>query len=398
MKLITDLHIHSRYSLATSRELELGPISSACRRKGIGLCATGDITHPQWVQHLKSNLKEAGEGLFSFEEILFVLGGEVSQVFRQGGICRRVHNLIFVPGFTELELLNRQLANYGKLGSDGRPTLMLDCRTLVKIAKDISPRIEIIPAHAWTPWYSVFGSKSGFDSLEDCFGEMSSEIKALETGLSSDPAMNWQWSALDTIALISNSDAHSPEKLGREANIIEIEPTYAGLFDALYSRDPKKFLSTVEFYPEEGKYHLDGHRKCGQILTPDESSQNKGICPVCHKPLTLGVLNRIKALGDRPEGSPSPHSIPFIRMVPLMEIIAQVQQVKPASKKVRRIYLEWLNEFGTEFDILLEVSLEEMKKKDFQLGEAIGKVRSGDLIIHPGYDGIYGEVKINASH
>jgi len=275
---------------------------------------------------------------------------------------------------------------------------MLDCRTLVKLAKDISPRIEIIPAHAWTPWYSVFGSKSGFDSLEDCFGEMSSEIKALETGLSSDPAMNWQWSALDTIALISNSDAHSPEKLGREANIIEIEPTYAGLFDALYSRDPKKFLSTVEFYPEEGKYHLDGHRKCGQILTPDESSQNKGICPECHKPLTLGVLNRINTLGDRPEGSTSPHSIPFIRMVPLMEIIAQVQQVKPASKKVRRIYLEWLNEFGTEFDILLEVSLEEMKKKDFQLGEAIGKVRSGDLIIHPGYDGIYGEVKINAGH
>lgn len=394
MKLIADLHIHSKYSLATSKQLELGPISKACKRKGIGLCSTGDITHPLWVNHLQSNLKPAGEGLFSYGDVLFILGGEVSQVYRQDGKCRRIHNLLFVPGFKELEKLNEALSPYGKLASDGRPVLKLDCPTLVRMAKDISPRIEIIPAHAWTPWYSVFGSKSGFDSLEECFGEMAGEIKALETGLSSDPAMNWQWSALDNISLISNSDAHSPDNLGREANLFDIEPGFDSLFEAIYSRNPGKFLSTLEFFPEEGKYHLDGHRKCQQALYPRESNKLKDICPVCGKPLTLGVLNRIESLADRPEGYQLPDAVPFVRLVPLIEIIAQVLQVKTSSKKAKTIYDGMLQTLGTEFDILLNLPLEEITHQYQEIGEAIGKVRKGDLVIHPGYDGVYGEVKL----
>ena len=392
MKLIADLHIHSRFSLATSPDLNLETLSRSAKQKGIQLLGTGDMTHPVWSRELESQLQPVAEGIFEYNQVNFILSVEVSQVYRQDGKVRRIHNLVYAPGFRELKLLNKQLSKYGKLGSDGRPTLSLPGNELVKICKDISARIEIIPAHAWTPWYAVFGSKSGFNRLEECFGEYAKYIRAIETGLSSDPAMNWRCSWLDTISLISNSDAHSPVKLGREANCLNIPLSYDALFSAIYQRQPEQFTGTIEFYPEEGKYHYDGHRNCGICYSPEESRRHNNNCPVCGKPLTLGVLHRVESLSDRPVGYTPAKRIPFRRLVCLMELIALSLQKKTTSPVVSRLYQKLIQSYGNEFDILLELDASSMDGMTAELKQLILQNRAGEFQCSPGYDGEFGSI------
>ena len=305
MRLVADLHIHSRFSYACSREMEAERLAWWSKRKGINLLGTGDFTHPIYLIYLKGQLEPAEEGLFRLRQgerdVRFMLTVEITNIFRQDGRLRKTHTLIFAPSFATVERLNVQLEKYGNLALDGRPTLKCSARDLLKIVKETTPECEVIPAHVWTPWFSILGALSGFDSLEECYGDDVFAIRAVETGLSSDPAMNRRLSRLDSAALISNSDAHSPRKLAREANVLDCELSYSGVVEALTSRDPERFLYTIEFFPEEGKYHLDGHRQCQVRLYPGETRKMRGVCPVCGKKLTVGVLHRVDALADRTE-------------------------------------------------------------------------------------------------
>ncbi|MCD6452169.1 MAG: DNA helicase UvrD [Acidobacteria bacterium] len=398
MRIIADLHIHSRYSRATSKEMEVPEIARYAELKGINLVGTGDFTHPAYLAELKEHLEETGSGLLRLKEggkVHFMLSTEVSNIYHQGGKLRKIHTLIFAPSFALADRIVRKLDSYGKLESDGRPTFGFPASDLVKMMKDISDDIVIVPAHAWTPWFSVFGSNSGFDSLEECFGDARSAIFAIETGLSSDPEMNWRVSALDSVSLISNSDAHSPKKLGREANVFDCEPDYYRIFEAIKERDRRAFLFTVEFYPEEGKYHYDGHRNCGILFSPKESIKHNNICPVCGKPLTIGVMHRVEELADRPEGYTPPGAIPSRHLVPLAEIIASAYEQGAESKRVEEEYLRLINRFGSEFEILLDVPEEDLRKAtNPKIAEGIIKVRQGRLKITPGYDGVFGKIEI----
>jgi len=399
MKFVADLHIHSKYSRATSKEMNLESLDQWAKIKGIKVLATGDFTHPAWFQEIKTKLEEAEPGLYKLKGsetgTRFLLSVEISSIYSQGGKTRRVHNLILASSMEVAEKINIALSWQGNIKSDGRPILGISSMDLAKLVFGISEEAVIIPAHAWTPWFSIFGSMSGFDTIEECFGEYANKIFALETGLSSDPAMNWRLSKLDNISLISNSDSHSAEKIGREANVFDTELSFAGIIDAIKSRDLKKFLYTIEFFPEEGKYHYDGHRLCGVVLSPEETKKKNKICPQCGKPLTVGVMYRVNELADRPNNFVSKARVPFKKVVPLLEIIREIFGVASVTKKVRAEYDRLIDVFGTELAILIDTPIEEIKARgSIELANALDKVRSGNISIQPGYDGEYGKVSI----
>jgi len=367
--------------------------------KGIKILGTGDFTHPEWFKNLKENLMPAETGLFKLKnsnsETRFILTSEISCIYTKGGKVRKIHVIIFSPSLEVVEKINTQLGWIGNLKSDGRPILGLDAKELAKIVLNISDDCLIVPAHIWTPWFSIFGSKSGFDSIERCFEDYSKYIFAGETGLSSDPSMNWRLSALDGISLISNSDAHSPQKIGREANVFDTEISYQAIAEAIKSKNPQKFLYTVEFFPEEGKYHFDGHRLCETRLSPQETKKYNGTCPVCGKPLTIGVLNRVEQLADRPEGFKPEGAVPFKSLVPLAEIIADVLGLGVGTKEGEREYQNLIEKFGSEFNVLLDVAREELERiTSPEIAEGIVRVREGKVVREPGYDGVYGKIKI----
>ncbi|MBF8280977.1 MAG: DNA and RNA helicase [Candidatus Magasanikbacteria bacterium] len=404
--LISDLHIHSRYSRACSRELTLPNIAAVCEKKGIDLVSTGDFTHPAWFSHIKEELTEVSAGIFSLRahqsKTRFILGTEISCIYKQNEKVRRIHLCIFAPSFFAVDKFNRALEERGcNIHSDGRPIIGLSAKEVLKILLDVSSEGVMIPAHAWTPWFSVFGSKSGFDSLDECFEELTPQIFAIETGLSSDPKMNWRISGLDNISLVSNSDAHGLENLGREANVLNTDfahLTYNSFFNIIKRRNPKEFLHTIEFFPEEGKYHLDGHADCGVVFTPEETKKQKGLCPKCGKPLVIGVMHRVDNLADKSEKDvymvPAGR-VPYKSIVPLKEVIGNALGKNKTTKIVGAMYEKILKELGSEFHILLDAELNDVAVAGTpEISEAVSRMRAGELHIEPGYDGLYGKVKI----
>ena len=406
---IADLHVHSHYSRATSKNLNLESLYQWARVKGIHLVGTGDFTHPQWFKEIKEKLEPEGNGLFRLKDppkdpalpgikvqdidVRFCLSAEISSIYKHGEKVRKNHNLVYAPDFDTVARINARLSSIGNLKADGRPILGLPARDLLEIVTECSERAYVVPAHVWTPWFSTLGSKGGYDSIDACFRDLSGLIFALETGLSSDPAMNWKWSALDRFTLISNSDAHSPQKLGREANLLDTEFSYDGLFNALKTK--QGFKGTYEFFPEEGKYHHDGHRKCGISLEPKDTIRYKGICPVCGRPLTVGVLNRLEELSDRPEPQKPEGAANFDYLIPLPEILSEIKNSGPASKTVMQAFHKAISTFGNEFSLLEEVPVEDIKRYgDPILAEAIRRMRLREVNPQAGYDGLYGTIRI----
>lgn len=395
---IADLHIHSKYSRATSKELEPEPLDAWARRKGIGLVGTGDFTHPAWRAELRDKLAEAEEGLYTLKGAgpdapRFVITGEISSIYKKNGKVRKVHSLILLPHLEAAETLSRRLEAIGNLHSDGRPILGLDCRDLLEITLESCPDAVFIPAHIWTPHFSLFGAFSGFDTIGECFGDLTGHIHALETGLSSDPTMICRCSALDGYTLVSNSDAHSPSKLGREANLLDTGLSYPELARAIQTGEG--FHGTIEFFPEEGKYHFDGHRNCGVCLSPVEAEAAGGVCPVCGKRLTTGVLHRVEQLADRPEGYVRPDARPFESLAPLPEVIAASEGGSAAGKKVGAKYEAMLAALGPEFSILREVPLEDIRAAAGPcVAEGIRRLRAGQVERRAGFDGEYGVISL----
>ena len=407
MEFIADLHIHSRYSLATSRELTPENLWKWGQLKGIRVIGTGDCTHPGWLGELEAMLEVSDSGLLTLRdqprdpavpascrsEVSFLLSGEISCIYRKAGRTRKVHCLVYLPDFAAARRLNRKLARIGSLASDGRPILKLDSRDLLQMVLEASPLAMLIPAHAWTPHFSVFGAVSGFDSLLECFDDLTPEIHALETGLSSDPAMNWRLSALDGITLVSNSDAHSPAKLGREATVFDTELSYRGIFSGIVSG--QGVASTIEFFPEQGKYHADGHRGCGVRLTPQETMACGYRCPACGGKLTVGVLHRVELLADRSPGARPAGAHSFRCVIALLDLIGGALQVGTGSKRAQALYFEMLRRLGNEFHVLLDAPLEAISEASSPLlARAIGEMRMGEVEIDPGYDGKYGTVSV----
>ena len=401
MQFIADLHLHSKYSRATSKEMDVENLERWAQIKGIAVIGTGDFTHPEWFQTLKEKLEPSEQGLFKLKGadgehvVHFMLTSEVSCIYSKGGKVRKIHILIFSPSFEICEKINTHLGWIGNLAADGRPILGLDAKELMKIVLDASDECLFVPAHAFTPWFGLFGSKSGFDSIEECFEDYSQYIYAIETGLSATPSMCWRLSALDNIALISNGDCHSLRKIGREANVFDTDVNYPAIARAIKSKDPKEFLYTIEFFPEEGKYHYDGHRACETQCSPEETKKYNGLCPVCRKPLTVGVMSRVDALADRPEGVKPAGAIPFKSLIPLGEIIAEAIGRLPAAKQVDQEYHKLISNFGNEFAVLLHTPQEELKTATLpEIAEGIKRVREGKVQIDPGYDGVYGKVHL----
>jgi len=415
MKFIADLHVHSHYSISTAKNLNLENLYMAARIKGITVVATGDCTHPVWLAEIKAKLVPAEAGLFQLRneiasecdkqiplscrgQVRFILESEISSIYKKNGKVRKNHNLVFLPDLETAERFNAKLDKIGNIKSDGRPILGLDAKHLLELLLETSDRSFLIPAHIWTPWFSLLGSKSGFDSVEACFEDLTPHIFALETGLSSDPAMNWRVSDIDGLTLVSNSDAHSPANLGREANLFDTQLSFRAIRSALQTGDTEQFLGTFEFYPEEGKYHLDGHRKCQVRYSPRDSIKKDGICPECGKPLTLGVLYRVEELADRPEGIKPDKHYPFCSIIPLKEIISELVGVGPKSKKVQHLYETALDVLGTEFDILHDIPPETIEDAAIPLlSEAIKRMRRGQVFKSPGYDGEFGKITMFAS-
>jgi uncharacterized protein (TIGR00375 family) len=407
MRFIADLHIHSKYSRATSRDMSPETLWKWAQLKGITVISTGDFTHPKWLEEIKQKLDESGDNLFKLKkelysndvplscssDVSFILSTEISCIYSKNGKVRKVHCLVFAPDFITVTKINLALARIGNLSSDGRPILGLDAKELLRIVLDVSDKAMLIPAHAWTPHFSVFGAVSGFDSMEECFEELTPSICAVETGLSSDPAMNWRLSALDRITLISNSDAHSPAKIGREANIFDTEISYGHIMDAI--RTKQGFLGTIEFFPEEGKYHYDGHRACNINLSPEETIQNNYLCPVCGKKVTVGVMHRVRKLADREDGFRPAGAPPYYSIIPLAEIISETLQVGVNSKAVTKTYFDLLEKLGNEFKILMDTPLSDIEAAGSPLlRDALSRIRSGNVHIVPGYDGEYGKIRI----
>lgn len=393
---IADFHIHSRYSRATSKNMNLDELARWAGYKGISLLGTGDITHFLWFHELLQNLRETDrEGIYRYNGVDFILTGEVCNIFDDRGKSKRIHNILFLSSLEKTEKVNRVLERYGDINADGRPMLQMEAKELVKIVRDVDEKGFVVPAHIWTPHFSMFGSNSGFNSIQECFGEFASEIFAVETGLSSDPAMNWMVSALDRFSLISNSDAHSPGKTGREANLFSGPFSFPELRTILKTKDNRKFISTVEYFPEEGKYHLDGHRNCSVCMPPEETRRNRNLCPVCGRKVTVGVLNRVHELSDRTYGDKPEIFIPFKKLVPLDQIIASILKKPVDSAAVKNKYIEVLDRLGTEFSILLDIPDRDMEGRiDDNIIQGIKMVREGGVDIEPGYDGEFGKVKI----
>ncbi len=395
MSFIADFHIHSKYSRATSKEMDLDSLVKWARIKGISMLGTGDFTHPVWLSGLKSKLKEVEYGIYIYQNIYFVLTAEVSNIYFKAGRTRKVHNMIFAPSIKCVEEINDVLSAHGDLSSDGRPILNMECDKMVKAVSGINEDIFFVPAHAWTPHFSIFGSNSGFDSPEECFEAETPKIFAIETGLSSDPGMNWRWSRLDRFCLTSNSDAHSPSKIGREANVFRAKINYKELAEILKKKDKERFLYTIEFFPEEGKYHWDGHRNCKVRLSPSESKKINNTCPACGKKVTVGVMHRLDDLADRPDGFADNSSPSFRSVVPLAEILSDCLKVGADSVTVEREYMQLIKNFGNEFNILLDMPEEELIAGcPPKVAKSIMNVRKGNLEIAPGYDGEYGRVSV----
>jgi uncharacterized protein (TIGR00375 family) len=397
MPVIADLHLHSKFSRATSRDMDVETLAAWGGLKGITVLGTGDFTHPVWLRELKAKLTPTGRGLFTHGAQHFMLTVEVSNIYPQGGRLRKIHNIILAPSFDVVDRINAVLARFGSLMADGRPTLSLPSDKLTEYVMEISPDCMLIPAHVWTPWFSLYGSNSGFDALVECFGDQAGHIRAVETGLSSDPPMNWRLSQLDRVMLVSNSDAHSPAKLGREANVLDCELDYADMLRVLRG-DPgcrERFLFTIEFFPEEGKYHFDGHRACGQRLSPAETRDAQGRCPGCGRPVTVGVMSRVDALADRADGHGGEGRVPFRNLIPLEEIIAAAFGSQPGTGGVREEYLKLARALGGEFRVLLDVPLEELARHTRpRVVDGVRRVREGRVVIRPGYDGVFGEIHI----
>ncbi|MFW5490571.1 MAG: UvrD-helicase domain-containing protein [Desulfovibrio sp.] len=410
-----DLHIHSKYSRATSKSLTPRNLAAWAKVKGLSVVGTGDFQHPGWLEELSEQLEEDdgtgllalksesglareipwSEGYLPHQKTRFILQTEISSIYKRGGKVRKVHNLVFVPNLDAARRFSERLGAVGNIKSDGRPILGLDSRNLLEMVLELDPLAFLVPAHIWTPWFSLFGSKSGFDSIEECFGDLSQHIFALETGLSSDPDMNWHLSALDRFRLISNSDAHSGEKLGREANVFSGDMSYEGILRALRGEGlGRKFLGTVEFFPEEGKYHLDGHRKCGIVMEPEETRSRGGICPVCGKPITVGVLNRVMELADREKPEKPSNQPGFTSLIPLRELMGEILGCGPATKKVSTLYRRAMSRMGSELNILQDAPAEEIAKVSPPLAEAVLRMRAGKVLKSPGFDGQYGVIHV----
>jgi len=401
MRIVADLHIHSKYSRATSREMEVETLARWAKWKGVNLLGTGDFTHPTYFAELRAKLQPQGNGLFTLKRgdpnVHFMLTVEVANVYSEGGRQRRIHTLIFAPSLEVAARVNAVLGRLGLLAGDGRPMFGCSARDLARMVLDVSPDCALVPAHAWTPWYSVFGANSGFDSLEECYGEAAGAIFAIETGLSSDPAMNWRWSALDRIALISNSDAHSASRIAREANVLETDMGYAAVLDAIRAKDPSRFLFTVEFFPEEGKYHYDGHRGCKVLWEPAETRKHGSRCSGCGKPVTVGVMHRVESLADRPKGYTPPRAIPGKHLVPLAEIIGEALGIGADSAGVEAEWRKLIDAGGNELAVLMELSEAELARfTPPKILEGIRRMRAGQVSIIPGYDGVYGKVSLFA--
>jgi len=410
MDYIADLHVHSPFSRATSPECDPTGLFAWARIKGIQVVASGDFTHPGWLNRLKEALTPAEPGLYRLRDenvpaplpgtpavssgVRFVLSAEISCIYKRHGAVRKVHNLVYVPDFASAERLSMRLAGIGNIESDGRPILGLDSRNLLEIVLGEAPEGFLVPAHIWTPWFSLFGSKSGFDAVEECFGDLTPHVFALETGLSSDPDMNRMISALDRFALISNSDCHSPSRLGREANLFSTGFDYFSLREAVRHNNRDTFRGTIEFFPEEGKYHLDGHRACKVCLEPEETRRRGGRCPVCGRPLTVGVLHRVLELADRERPAFTPEAPGFFSLVPLTEVLGEILGVGPASKQVLQRYVSLIGRFGSEFNLLLHCSREELAEESPLLAEAVMRIREGSVIRHGGFDGEFGSIRV----
>jgi len=412
MRQIADFHIHSKFSRACSRDLNLENIEKTCRVKGVDIIATGDFTFPDWFKSINEELEEVGDtGLYKLKrkqdgKIKFLLSTELALIYKKYDKVRRIHIMVHAPNIKAVKKLNDYLDKKYNIRSDGRPILGMGAEELVELCLKIHSKFLIYPAHIWTPWFAVFGSKSGFDSMEECFGDWTSHIYAYETGLSSDPEMNWRLSALDKLTLLSNSDAHSLPNIAREANVFELnEISYGELYNVIKNKatafkplpSQGSYLDyTIEFYPEEGMYHLDGHRNCGVCFTPEETKKNKSICPKCKKDLVVGVMNRVQELADRPVGF-KPEGVPgFKKLVELDKIIAETFNIKSRnSKRVQAEYANLINKVGSEMKILLDEPLDNLKKAALpQIVEGIKRVREGKVVIKPGFDGQYGSVKI----
>lgn len=403
LEIIADLHIHSRFSRATSEDMTLHNIARFAQIKGLDVVGTGDFTHPRWLAELKGELVEFEDShlyvIKGSEKIKFVLSSEVNTTFEFQRSARKVHHVIMAPDFDVVDQINDAISKFGNLAADGRPSLDISPAHLVEVLHSISEDVVIFPSHAWTPWYGIFGSVSGFDALEDCYGDKSDEIFAIETGLSSDPPMNWRLSKLDGFSLVSNSDAHSPWpwRLGREANIFSLErPSYEGIVNAMRAGDPSRFKSTIETDPAYGKYHWSGHRDCGVAVPGDRAIAMGNLCPKCGRPLTKGVEQRVEELADRPRGFVPRDAIPFVRILPLSEIIAEaLGSSSPSSAGVWRVYNSLIAHFGDEFKALLGGDAREIARaSSLEVAEAILKVRNGLVEIEPGFDGVYGRIRI----
>lgn len=404
---ILDLHVHSKYSRACSKDLELPAIARACEVRGIDIITTGDFTHPLWFRHIEERLTEEASGIYRVNGLesktRFIIGTEIASIKKHGDQTRRVHLLVFAPSIDIARRFNKRLEDRGfNLKSDGRPIIGLTSKQLLEVMLETDERMVMIPAHAWTPWFGVFGSKGGYNNLEEAFEDLAPHVRAIETGLSSDPLMNWRCSWLDDITVISNSDAHSTAKLGREANVLQFPTeesvTYDEIMRIIQTGDRMQFVETIEFYPEEGKYHYDGHRECGVVMHPEESARHHHTCPVCKRQLTIGVMNRVHELADRTEAEAvllKDKRIAYRSLVPLPEILADVYGVGAGTKKVKTVYDQLVNAFGNEFLVLRSAAIEDIAKiTDRTVAEAVNRVRHGNIHIIPGYDGVFGTVRV----
>lgn len=415
MRYVADLHLHSRFSRAVSQDMNLETMAKYANLKGLDILSTGDWTHPLWIREIKSKLVEE-DGLFKLKDgnqnIRYLLSVEISSIYSQGGKTRRVHNLIFVPSIESAEKINAKLLERGaNLSSDGRPIVGLSSKNLLELVLAVDKDALFVPAHAWTPWFSLYGSNSGFDSINECFEDLTKYIYAIETGLSSDPEMNWRISELENRSILSFSDAHSPLKMGREATILELKGlSYENLKQAIMksSKTVNRITGTIEFYPEEGKYHYTGHRNCGISQTPQETKELGVLCPACKRSLTVGVMHRVEELSNKAVipviksnefevswvGDQDKIHPPFVKLVPLIEIISEALGSTTASLRVKNTFTELCNRFGSEINILLKTEVGEIAKFNEKIAEGIAKVRAGDIVILPGFDGEYGKVKI----
>ncbi len=394
MRVVADLHVHSKYSMATSKEMDVGGISKWAKIKGIDVVGTGDFTHPAWVKEMEGKLTKRG-GIYEYNGTFFIPSAEISTVFSVGRKVKKVHTVVLAPDFEIVKQINEILGKRGNLEADGRPTLGMSAEELAEIVMGISEKCMVIPAHIWTPWFGALGAKSGFDSIEECYGKMSRKIYAVETGLSSDPPMNWRVSSLDRYALVSNSDAHSPRKLGREANVFELERIgYEEICSTIRKKDKEKFKFTYEFYPEEGKYHYDGHRNCSVCMCPEDSMKRNNICPVCKRKVTIGVMHRVEKLSDRKKGEKRDSAIPYKSIAPLPEIISKALGKGEKTKAVEEEYGKIIDGIGDEFSVFSADEKEIGKYAERKVAEAIRNVVNGKVDVIPGYDGVFGEVEI----